>query len=166
MSSLSQSRVRRFTSCLAGFLAGIALAGVARAETPFLSLSGTWSGGGQVKFSGGNAESLRCRAYYTPKDTGQSLGLSIRCASQSNKIELRANLNYEGGKVTGSWEERTFNAAGKVTGQASVGKISLSINGGGFNGSMSVGTTGSQQTVVIQTDGIGLQSVNINLSRG
>ena len=68
--------------------------------------------------------------------------------------------------MTGSWEERTFNAAGNVTGQASVGKINLSIVGGGFSGSMSVGTTGSQQSVVIQTDGIGLQSVNISLSRG
>ncbi|HEX4893075.1 MAG TPA: hypothetical protein VFV47_07275 [Hyphomicrobiaceae bacterium] len=144
----------------------MAVGGPAQAETPFLSLSGTWSGGGQVKFSSGNAEALRCRAYYTPKDTGQSLGLSIRCASQSNKIELRANLNYQSGRVTGSWEERTFNAAGNVTGQASVGKINLSINGGGFSGSMSVGTTGSQQSVVIQTDGIGMQSVNISLSRG
>jgi hypothetical protein len=77
------------------------------AQSPFQSLSGSWAGAGQVRFSSGNTEALRCRAYYTPKDSGTSVGLSIRCASQSNKIELRANLNYQSGKVTGSWEERT-----------------------------------------------------------
>lgn len=141
-------------------------AGPTAAETPFSILNGTWSGGGHVKFTSGDQEALRCKAYYTPKESGSSMGLAIRCASQSNKIELRANLNYQGGRVTGNWEERTFNAAGDVTGQASTTKISLSIKGGGFTGSMSVGTTGSQQTVVIQTDGIGMKSVNINLSRG
>jgi hypothetical protein len=53
-----------------------------------------------------------------------------------------------------------------VTGSASSGKINLSIRGGGFNGSMSVGTTGSQQSVLILTEGIGMQSVSISLSRG
>lgn len=138
----------------------------ADADTPFSALNGTWSGSGQIRFSSGDAEALKCKAYYTPKDAGANLGLALRCASQSNKIELRANLNYDGGKVAGNWEERTFNAAGDVNGQASANKISLSIKGGGFSGSMSVGTTGSKQTVVIQTEGIGMKSVNINLSRG
>ena len=67
---------------------------------------------------GGNAEALKCRAYYTPKDAGASVGLAIRCASPSNKIELRATLTSAGGRVSGNWEERTFNAMGDVSGQA------------------------------------------------
>ena len=56
------------------------------------------------------------RAFYTTKDDGAGLGLAIRCASTSNKIELRATLIYSGGKISGKWEERQFNAGGSVTG--------------------------------------------------
>ena len=145
---------------------GSALAPAAAQQNPFAALGGSWTGAGQVRFTSGSSEALKCRAYYTPKDGGQSLGLAIICASPSNKIELRANLVYEGGKVTGSWEERTYNAAGAVTGQANPGKISLSINGGGFSGSMAVGFSGGNQTVTISTTGIGMTGVSINLSRG
>lgn len=144
----------------------VAVPGPASAESPFMALSGTWSGAGQVRFAGGKSEQLKCKAYYTPKDTGASMGLAIRCASSSTTINLRATLSFSSGKVSGNWEERTFNASGAVSGQASAGKINLSISGGGFSGSMAVGTTGGSQSVVIQTEGIGLRSVNINLSRG
>jgi hypothetical protein len=139
--------------------------GSARAESPFSSLSGTWSGSGQVRFTGGSSEALKCRAYYTPKDA-MKMGLAIRCASTSAKIELRANLVYEGGRVTGSWEERTFNAAGNVTGQANASKINLAIQGGGFSGSMAVGINGASQSVLIHTQGTGFTNVNIHLSKG
>ena len=154
------------SAVLAGLLTVLVPSAVA-ADGPFAALSGSWSGGGQMRFSGGNTEALKCRAYYTTKETGSSMGLAIRCASTSNKIELRANLQYAvGGSVTGSWEERTFNTTGDVTGQASASRINLSIKGGGFSGSMLVGTTGSTQSVTIHTEGITLKSVNINLSKG
>lgn len=137
----------------------------AAAQSPFAALGGSWSGAGQVRFTGGSSEALKCRAYYTAKDAGASLGLAIICASPSSKIELRATLAYEGGKVSGMWEERTFNATGAVTGQANPNKITLSINGGGFSGSMAVGVHGASQTVTISTTGIGMTGVNINLSR-
>ena len=137
----------------------------ARAENPFATLNGTWSGAGQIKLEGGSSESLKCRAYYNAKDDGNGLGLAIRCASASNKIELRANLTYAGGKISGDWEERQFNAGGSVTGQASGSRISLAITGGGVNGSLTVALNGASHSVSIQTTGIGLRAVNINLSR-
>ena len=137
----------------------------ALAENPFPNLNGSWAGAGQIKLEGGSSESLKCRAYYTTKDDGAGLGLAIRCASASNKIELRANLTYAGGKVSGDWEERQFNAGGSVSGQASGSKINLAITGGGVNGSLTVALSGATHSVSIQTTGIGLRAVNINLSR-
>jgi hypothetical protein len=148
---------------------GIALSplasSVARADSLFSVLNGSWAGAGQIKLEGGSTESLKCRAYYTAKDEGSGLGLAIRCASASNKIELRATLAYQSGKISGNWEERQFNAAGSVTGQASNSRVSLSITGGGFSGSMTVTVNGGTQSVSILTNGIGLKAVNINLSR-
>lgn len=141
-----------------------AAAAPAAAESPFSQFTGSWSGAGQVRFTGGSAEALKCRAYYTPKDGG-GLGMAIRCASTSSKIELRATLAYSGGQVSGSWEERTYNAAGQVTGSANPGKINLAVSGGGFSATMNVGVTGHSQSVSIKADGTGFTSVSINLSK-
>lgn len=131
---------------------------------PFDGIVGAWKGSGRITLEGGKSETIRCNAYYTEKD--KSLGLAIRCASQSYKIELRSLLTSNGNHVTGSWEERTFNAVGDVTGRAKAGNIQLTISGGGLSGSMSVATSGSVQTVSINTQGTALQGVSIKLSRG
>jgi hypothetical protein len=139
---------------------------VAGRAGPFSQLSGSWSGGGQARFSDGTSERLRCRAYYSPKAGGNELGLALRCASTSAKMEIRAHLLSNKGRVTGTWEERTFNAAGRATGRVSSGNLSLAIAGGGLTGTMSVSFGGSSQRVSITTSGISLRGVSISLSRG
>ena len=79
----------------------------ATSDNPFVELVGTWNGAGTARFDGGKTESLRCRGYYTNNGNPQSLGLSIRCANASAKVELRASLMNSNGAVSGSWEERT-----------------------------------------------------------
>src|SRR5258706_7991951 len=149
--------------CITAFVGQITSAG---AGSPFASLNGAWSGGGQVRFADGKAERITCRAYYNLKGPPDELGLAIRCASISYKIEIRANLVNENGRLSGRWEERTFNAHGDVTGKASAGNISMSINGGGITGSMSVSYGETTQAVSISTDGSNLKGVTISLSRG
>ncbi|MGD9667647.1 MAG: hypothetical protein AB7U75_01155 [Hyphomicrobiaceae bacterium] len=137
----------------------------AAADSPFATLAGTWSGQGKVRLEGGKSESIRCRAYYTTSNGGSGLGMAIRCASASNKIEMRANLNYSNGDITGNWEERTYNATGEVKGQATSSRLTLSIAGGGLNGSMSVRLGGASQTVNISTTGSTFQGLDLSLSR-
>ncbi len=137
----------------------------AEAASPFAELDGAWSGSGRIRLEDGKSEVLKCKAYYLPKSGGAELGLALRCASASNKIELRANLASSGSRVSGSWEERTFNASGSVSGHASDNRIDLSIDGGGFNGSMAVTTTGRSQVISVSTNGIALRGVNVNLQR-
>ena len=151
-----------------GFMAFTAVAGAeAQPTSPglFAELDGSWSGRGSVRFSDGKSEKITCRAYYNPRGEGAELGLAIRCASASYKIEIRASLLNQNGRLTGRWEERTFNASGEVTGRATAGKISMDIAGGGLTGSMSVSTEGSRQAVSISTEGSNLKGVTIALSR-
>ncbi|HEX5958079.1 MAG TPA: hypothetical protein VFY92_05410, partial [Hyphomicrobiaceae bacterium] len=70
-----------------------------------------------------------------------------------------------GQRLTGTWEERTFNASGQATGSISADKMSLSISGGGFKGSMQVASTGKKQTVTISTEGITMKSVSVTLGK-
>jgi hypothetical protein len=141
----------------------IGIAVSARAATPFDGLLGTWSGSGQIRYQSGETEGIRCTAYYT--GGGQRLRLAIRCKSTSNDIEIRGLLTQQADRVSGTWEERTFNAAGEATGRMTSGRMSLSITGGGLSGSMSVSYSGSRQTVVITTQGIPMKSVNVTLGR-
>jgi hypothetical protein len=144
---------------------GIALSSGAEAAGPFAPLNGTWSGAGQIKLNDGRTESLKCKAYYVPRGGGAAIGLSLRCASASNKIELRSSLTSSGGAVTGSWEERTFNASGDVSGQVSGNRLRLSINGGGLSGSMTVTMGEKSQSISVSTQGVALRGVNISLRR-
>ena len=132
------------------------------AAGPFDTLLGSWRGAGQIKLSDGRTERLKCNAYYT--GGGSQLGMAIRCQSESSNVEIRSKLSQSGSRISGTWEERTFNAAGTASGSASGDRISLQISGG-VTGSMQVSYSGSRQSVSILTQNIALKSVTIDLSR-
>ena len=134
----------------------------ASAANPFDVLLGSWRGSGQIRLTDGRAERLKCNAYYT--GGGSQLGMAIRCQSESSNVEIRSKLSQSGNRITGTWEERTYNATGTATGQASGSNISLQI-AGGVTGTMRVSYSGSRQSVSISTQGIALQSVTIALTR-
>jgi hypothetical protein len=146
--------------------AAAAAATAAPKTAPFAELNGAWTGAGQIRLEGGKTERVTCKAYYTPKDAGAAIGIALKCASTSYSIDLRSNLESINGRVTGSWEERTFNATGNVTGRATNGNVSVAISGGGLSGSMSVSFGGTSQQVSITTSGTALKGVSISLSKG
>ena len=130
--------------------------------SPFDTLLGSWGGTGEIRLDKGRKERLKCNAYYT--GGGSDLGLAIRCQSDNYKIEIRSKLSYSGGRLSGNWEERTFNASGTASGTASPNKISLSIKGG-VSATMLVNYTKTTQNVNISVSGVALQGVRISLSR-
>ncbi|MFM7083790.1 MAG: hypothetical protein ACKOW3_02125 [Hyphomicrobium sp.] len=110
----------------------------------------------------GASEKIKCDAYYSG-GKGQ-LSMVVRCLGANNKIEMRSVLSSNGKSITGSWEERTYNAEGSVAGEATADKLSLAISGG-ITGSMVVSYKPSSQNISISTQGSVLKAVNINLSR-
>jgi hypothetical protein len=132
------------------------------AANPFDTLLGSWRGSGQITLNDGRRERLTCNAYYT--GGGSQLGMAIRCQSETSNVEIRSKLSLSGSRISGTWEERTFNASGTASGSASGDRISLSI-AGGVSGSMQVSFSGSRQSVSISTQNIALKSVTISLSR-
>ncbi len=161
-------RMRLFACGLVGSVLMTAAIGLSApaAANPLNRYVGTWTGSGSVKLDSGKSERIDCKAYYTSKSSGPDLNVAIRCANPSNKIEMRAGLNYSAGTVSGVWEERTFNATGAVSGTASNASINLSIDGA-IKGSMSVTLNQNRQSVSISTagSGSGLSAVKINLRR-
>ena len=120
---------RSLVPLLAGVALGVLIASVPgrAAASPFDTLLGSWGGTGEIRLDKGRKERIKCNAYYT--GGGAQLGLAIRCQSESYKIEIRSKLSYSGGRLSGNWEERTFNATGTASGSASDSNIRLSITG-------------------------------------
>jgi hypothetical protein len=139
-------------------------------DNPFPTLVGTWSGTGQAVMEDSKAETMRCKAYYTGQpgnnQPNAGLGLAIRCANASAKIDLRATLAYTAGAVSGSWEERTYNAIGTAEGKGTASGVNLVITGGGLSGTLAVAITPNGHTVRFSNQGPGLKAVNIDLTRG
>jgi hypothetical protein len=160
--SMLPPRLLTALAVVAGFILAPWPVPTASAANPFDTLLGSWRGSGQIRLADGRAERLKCNAYYT--GGGSQLGMAIRCQSESSNVEIRSKLSQSGSRITGTWEERTFNAAGTAQGQASASRISLTISGG-VTGTMSVSYSGSRQSVAISTQGIALKSVTIDLTR-
>ena len=145
--------------------AAVALAGSAAGSPPppFAPLFGAWSGTGQVRLENGRNEQIKCKAYYTDRQPG--LGLALKCASSGSTIDLRAQMQADGSRLHGEWEERQFNAAGSIVGVASGNKLSMTLDGGGLKAAVSVTTTGTAQTVTIATDAGMVRGAQILLTR-
>lgn len=124
-------------------------------------LLGSWRGSGTAKYTSGS-ERLSCNAYF--RGGGSSLGLSVICNSPTSKVHIRSNLRVSGSKVSGSWEERTFNAAGRASGSVTPGRLSIRISGT-VNGSMTINYTKSRQSVSISMTGTSLRGVSMALNR-
>ena len=138
----------------------------AAAATPFDVLNGNWEGGGSLSFENGQSEKLGCSGYYKSSDGGNSLSIVIKCTGPQSKLELRTKLDYAGGKVSGSWEERTYNASGSASGAATPNSLNLQFSGG-LQGNMSIAFSPSSQSVSVSvsTSGAGLKGAHVSLSR-
>ena len=124
-----RSAILPLVAVATGALIFLVPAGPAKSDTsPFNTLLGSWGGTGEISLDKGRKERIKCNAYYT--GGGSELGMAIRCQSDNYKIEIRSKLSYSGGRLSGNWEERTFNASGAASGTASPNKITLSIKGG------------------------------------
>ena len=116
--------VRRLLAAGGLALVVLGVSAGAGAANPLAKMGGAWSGAGEFRLQDGRSERIRCSALYAPR-SGASLGLALRCASAGNRIELRASLVSRGTRVSGSWEERSYNASGTVSGIAAGNSLRL-----------------------------------------
>jgi len=138
---------------------------LAHADNALEKLNGSWSGSGRATFEGGKSERLTCRAYYRGSGGVSDHSFSIRCASASGKVELRASLSTSGSSVTGKWEERQFKATGALSGRVSSNTVRLTISGA-VSGGISVDLKGqNRHSVSLRSTGSTLQNVEIGLRR-
>ncbi|VFU06978.1 hypothetical protein [Methylocella tundrae] len=136
-------------------------------DGPFSSLSGYWTGSGTITMSNGSSERIRCKAVYAVNDTGKALNQSLRCASDSYRLEIKANVVLNGGTLSGTWNEETRHAMGNITGRGSNSEIMARVDGAGFAAGLQVRFRGDKQSVSIRpTTGTDVADVAITMRKG
>jgi hypothetical protein len=165
-----QFRVLKYSvlcSFAAAAVAGVLLFGADEARSqagPFSALGGSWSGNGSIKKSNGGTERIRCRSSFQP--SGANLSLQIRCASDSYNIELSASVAYQGGSISGSWQEATRGVGGSISGEVSGGGSHVrAIASGSVTSNIIVSTRGNHQSVLIVTPGAEVSEVSVSQER-
>jgi hypothetical protein len=129
-------------------------------------LSGHWSGAGTVTLSNGATERIRCKAAYAVNATGKAVQQTLRCASDSYRVEIISNVISEGGSLFGSWAEATRGVSGNVSGRASDAEIVANLASAGFTARLDVRTQGDKQSVTIRPQGSSdVTSVSIALRK-
>jgi hypothetical protein len=138
-----------------------------RSGNPFTLLNGYWTGGGTVTPQKGNAEKVSCRVTYSV--AGSAVTQNMRCAGTDYKFNTSSKLTYSGGKISGSWNETTYDASGSVSGTASGNTVHARISGDKFSGRMSINVSGSRHTInIVQLDkksGSYRQAAKVSLHR-
>jgi hypothetical protein len=135
------------------------------AENPLTPFAGNWSGAGKITTSSGDSERIRCRGQYK-SSSGGGLTLSLRCASDSYKFELASDINYDAGKISGSWNETSRSVFGSLEGRASPGHIQATAQSVGFSATLAISLRGNSQSVSIRSPGSEISEVAVSLARG
>jgi hypothetical protein len=155
------------TAAAAGLLLFGASAHDARSQTgPFSALNGSWSGGGTIKKSNGGSERIRCRSAFETAGAG-NLSIRLRCASDSYNFDLTANVAYQGGAISGSFQEATRSVVGGISGHsAGEGRqVQAVAQAPGVTSNISLTTRGNHQSVSIVTPGSEVPEITMSLEK-
>jgi hypothetical protein len=152
------------TLFLAAFLASISGSASYAQSGPFAGMAGNWSGGGTVTLDDGSTERLRCRASYAVGENGNGLNLTLTCASDAYKFDLRGNMVAQGGALSGTWSETSRGVNGSLEGRGSGGNFQVAASAPGFTANISLTTRGNRQSVAIRSESL-FRGANISLSR-
>jgi hypothetical protein len=136
----------------------------AAADGPLAHFAGSWSGSGKIVVKDGASERIRCRS--TNSSKGDGLTLSLRCASDSYKFELASDISYEGGKISGSWNETSRGVVGSLSGKATASNIQATAEAIGFSAGLSIRATGNSMAVSIRSPGSEISEVSITMAKG
>jgi hypothetical protein len=149
----------------------IALGGIGGASPAgvFSGLDGSWRGDGSIRWTSGETERIRCQGTYEVDPSGNRLEQRLTCASDASKLNITSSIVYnpEAGVITGSWNERSHNVGGWVSGNARPMAIDALLQSSDkkFRSTVSVVTRGQQQTVSIVPQGLDVTGVTVALQR-
>lgn len=100
-------------------------------------LAGTWSGGGTMVSSSGNAEKVRCRATF--RQIGNGATMRATCANATSRIVQTADLTrVSASRYIGDFTNAEFGITGSIRITLSGNSLSAALAGGGGTASINL----------------------------
>ncbi len=131
----------------------------------FSQFAGDWSGEGTVKTTAGH-ERIRCKVHYNVASGGASLEQTLRCASDSYKLEVKSTVAAKGTQLAGKWNEVTRDTIGNISGTITSAGIRAVIDGIGFTADLAMSIQANRQSITINPTGAtDISQVAITLTR-
>jgi hypothetical protein len=159
-------RLKKASAASAMLLVSASAFADAGSAGPFAGMSGHWSGGGTITMSNGASERIRCRAANAVNASGTAIQQTLRCASQSYRLDINSNVSAAGGSLAGNWAEATRGVSGSISGRASSSGMVANVSGAGFAARLDVRTQGDRQSVTIRPQaGTDVAAVSIALRK-
>lgn len=116
------------------------------------SLSGRWAGEGKLTPGSGPVEAFKCVVTYFASDDSSQLRQNLRCHGPSTKFDAATRLQIIGQTVIGQWSDNIYSLSGSVKGSVTDKGLSLRLLGSFFNGTMTVTSSGCEQSVKVVPD--------------
>ncbi len=111
-------------------------------------------------------ERIRCKVHYDVASGGALLDQTLRCASDSYKLEVRSKVSATGTQLAGKWNEITRDSIGNISGTITNAGIKAMIDGIGFTADMDISTEANRQSITIDPTGAtDISNVTITLTR-
>ena len=85
--------------------------------------------------------------------SGTKLQQTLRCASDSYKVELSSDVVSDGAQLSGTWSGSSRGISGSLQGRSNSGHISVVAEGAGFSANLDLTTRGNRQSFSIGSKG-------------
>jgi hypothetical protein len=125
-------------------------------------LEGEWSGSGQVVYSNGTTERIRCRGT-AHSSTENSIDQNFDCATAGKAFGYSSALHFSEGRVRGTWRSGT--RSGRVLGDASRSRINARLISDQGDGSLSASMSGCSQSLSVSGWDEGIKSLSVRLKK-
>jgi hypothetical protein len=134
---------------VSGFIATDMKAAMPAAD-PLLHLAGRWVGNAVMTPSSGPQSSFKCVVTYLPRKDAPGLQQNLRCDDGANfKLHAATQLQVDGDKVTGLWQDKINEIDGTVSGTVTATGFEVRLDGRYFQATMAVAGEGCDQSVKV-----------------
>ncbi len=147
-------------------LAGALGASDALAAGVFSDFGGNWRGTGRISDVNGKSEALSCKSSNAPSPDGIAMTLGLVCASDSYRVDFRAELYTDGRNLRGTWTETTRSASGNVRGSIRPDVINARTEAPGFDADIVIHVVGGKRLdVSLNSHGTSINHVQVAMRR-
>lgn len=147
---------------IAAMSIALSVAATAEANPITGALEGEWSGSGQIVYTNGTTERIRCRGT-GHASTANTIDQSFDCATAGKNFSFSSALHFSEGRVRGTWRSGTRN--GRVLGDATPSRISAQLISDQGNGTLSATMSGCSQSLSVSGWADAIRSLSVSLRK-